>query len=39
MLVYTIDEITEALTNAGFTNILSRHEEQRHFICVTATKP
>lgn len=39
MLVYTIDEITEALINAGFTNIHSRHDEQRHFICVTATKP
>ena len=39
MLVYTIDEIIEALTNAGFTNIHSRHDEQRHFICVTATKP
>ncbi len=39
MLVYTIDEITEALTKAGFTDIQSRHNEERHFICVTAVKP
>lgn len=39
MLVYTIDEITEALTKAGFTDIQSRHDEERHFICVTAVKP
>ena len=39
MLIYTIDEITEALTKAGFTNIKSRHDEERRFICVTATKP
>lgn len=39
MLIYTIEEITDALTKAGFTNIKSRHDEERHFICVTATKP
>lgn len=39
MLVYTIEEITEALSLAGFTNIESRHDQERHFICVTATKP
>ena len=39
MLIYTIDEITEALTKAGFKNINARHDEERHFICVTATKP
>ncbi len=39
MLVYTIDEITEALTKVGFTDINSRHDEERHFICITATKP
>ena len=37
--VYTIDEITEFLTNAGFTDIRSRHDEARHFICVTGKKP
>lgn len=39
MLVYTIDEISDALTKAGFTDIQSRHDENRHFICVTAVKP
>ena len=39
MLVYTIDEVRDALAKAGFTNIHSRHDEERHFICVTATKP
>lgn len=39
MLIYTIEEITDALTKAGFINIKSRHDEERHFICVTATKP
>lgn len=39
MLVYTIEEITDALTKVGFTNIKARHDEERHFICVTATKP
>lgn len=39
MLVYTIEEITEAFSKAGFTKIKSRHDEERHFICVTATKP
>lgn len=39
MLIYTIDEISEALSKAGFTDINARHDEQRHFVCVTATKP
>lgn len=39
MRVYTIDEIKEDLSAAGFTNIQSRHDEERHFICVTARKP
>ena len=39
MLVYTIEEITESLKKAGFTDIKSRHDEERHFICVTARKP
>ena len=39
MLVYTIDEITEPLKELGFTGISSRHDESRHFICVTARKP
>lgn len=37
--VYTIDEISEYLKDAGFVNIRSRHDEERHFICVTAQKP
>ena len=39
MLIYTIEEISEALSKAGFTDINARHDEQRHFVCVTATKP
>lgn len=39
MLVYTIEEITEALHKAGFTDVNSRHDEERHFICVSARKP
>ena len=39
MLVYTVDEITEPLKELGFTGISSRHDESRHFICVTARKP
>lgn len=39
MLVYTIDEITGFLSHVGFINIKSRHDEERHFICVTADKP
>lgn len=37
--VYTSDEIEEYLADAGFINIQSRHDEARHFICVTAQKP
>ena len=37
--VYTTDEIEEYLADAGFVNIRSRHDEARHFICVTAQKP
>ena len=37
--IYTIDEIKEDLLEAGFTDITSSHDEQRHFICVMATKP
>ena len=39
MLVYTIEEISDVLAKVGFTDIKSRHDEERHFICVTATKP
>ena len=39
MLIYTIEEITESLKKAGFADIKSRHDEERHFICVTARKP
>ena len=39
MRVYSIDEITQDLTEAGFTDITSRHDTERHFICVTARKP
>ena len=39
MLIYNIEEITESLKQTGFTDIHSRHDESRHFICVTARKP
>lgn len=37
--VYTIDEIKEALVEAGFTNIQAQHDENRHFIAVSAIRP
>jgi ubiquinone/menaquinone biosynthesis C-methylase UbiE len=37
--IYTIDEIIADLTEIGFTDIQARHDEQRHFVCVTARKP
>jgi ubiquinone/menaquinone biosynthesis C-methylase UbiE len=37
--IYTIDEIIEDLTETGFTQIEPRHDEERHFVCVTARKP
>lgn len=39
MLIYTIEDIEGILTKVGFTDIKSRHDESRHFICLTATKP
>lgn len=39
MRVYSIDEIKQDLTEAGFTDITTRHDEERHFIQVTAHKP
>lgn len=39
MRVYTLDEIKVYMAEAGFTHIESRHDEQRHFICVTGRKP
>ncbi len=39
MRIYTIDDIKEYLVHAGFVNINVRHDEARHFICLTATKP
>lgn len=38
MRIYNIDEIETHLKQVGFTNIKSRHDEERHFVCVTATK-
>ena len=37
--VYTIEDIKEKLDSAGFVNINVRHDEARHFICITATRP
>lgn len=39
MRIYTPDEIEQSLRDAGFTNVTRQHDEQRHFICVTARKP
>ena len=39
MYIFTIEELTEYLTDAGFIDIKARHDESRHFICITATKP
>jgi hypothetical protein len=39
MLVYSIEDISDILAKVGFTDIKSRHDESRHFICVTAKKP
>ncbi len=38
MRIYSIDEIEATLKQVGFTNIKSRHDEDRHFVCFTATK-
>lgn len=38
MRVYTPDEIAQALIDAGFTKVNCKHDEQRHFVCVTARK-
>ena len=37
--IYTIDEIIEDLSETGFIQIEPRHDEERHFVCVTARKP
>lgn len=39
MRIYSIEDIKEYLAYAGFVNINVRHDEARHFICLTATKP
>lgn len=39
MRVYTIQDIQVYMAEAGFTDIESRHDEQRRFICVTGRKP
>lgn len=38
MRIYSIEDIEAHLKQAGFTNIKSRYDEERHFVCVTATK-
>lgn len=38
MYIYTIEELKQYLAEAGFTDIVARHDEERHFICVTAVK-
>ena len=39
MRIYTPDEITQSMKDAGFTDIVCLQDEQRHFVCVTARKP
>lgn len=38
MRIYSIEDIEAHLKQVGFTNIKSRYDEERHFVCVTATK-
>ena len=37
--IYSIAEIKEDLTEAGFTDITAAHDKERHFVCVIARKP
>ena len=37
--VYTSDEIESSMAEVGFKGIKSLHDEQRHYVCVTARKP
>lgn len=37
--IYSIAEIKEDLTEAGFIDITAQHDEERHFVCVIARKP
>ena len=37
--IYTTEEIEQQMEELGFVDIQSRHDEARHFICVTARKP
>lgn len=39
MRIYSIDEIKETMTEAGFTDITSNHDEERHYISVIGKKP
>ena len=39
MYIYTIEELTQLLTNAGFTDVTSRHDTETHRICVIGRKP
>lgn len=39
MLIFTIDEIKDAMAEVGFTDITSNHDEERHFIIVVGRKP
>ena len=39
MYIYTIEELTELLSNAGFTDISSRHDAETHRISVIGRKP
>ena len=37
--IYTIEEIEQQMEELGFVDIKSRHDKERHFICVMARKP
>ena len=37
--IYSIAEIEEDLSYAGFTDITASHDKERHFICVMARRP
>ena len=39
MNIFTIDQLKLFPEQAGFVNIQSKHDTERHYICVTAQKP
>ena len=38
MKIYTVEQLTEILTKAGFNHIAVHHNPQKHWMCITAEK-